>query len=329
MQHFRTVCRTEDLPVKISHAAPVFLIGSCFSQHIGNMLQEGKIQTLINPYGVLYNPFSIAKALKEIASCYTYTPSDLHRGQDMYMSLAHHGMFDAENEAACLYAIQTSIHSGHECLKNASHCIITPGTAWVYTHKEKNCIVGNCHKIPQQAFTKHLLSVAEVSKYLLDAMAHIQKINPSIQFIFTVSPVRHLNDGFVENTQSKATLQLAIQAIVKQQANAHYFPAYELLIDDLRDYRFYTSDMVHPNDTAIAYVKESFFAAALNQETIHICEEIAALYKALQHRPLKPESTAYIKFKNSMQKKIQAISEKYSEIDFTDMTAFFPGVENR
>jgi hypothetical protein len=201
-------------------------------------------------------------------------------------------------------------------LKSNTHIIITLGTSWIYRFSESGKIVTNCHKVPQHKFKKELLSIVEINKSLSSIISLIRKVNPDINFIFTVSPIRHLKDGFIENQQSKSHLISALHQIIKKQENTFYFPSYEIMMDELRDYRFYKEDMIHPNQIAINYIWEKFYENWLSDEAIDLKKQVIKIQRGLEHKPFNPDSKKHQQFLFSLQEKIEILKKKYSHISF-------------
>ena len=268
------------------------LVGSCFSEHIGNKLLGAGFETMINPFGILYNSSSLAESIRRIATRELYTEADLlknHEGR--FVSFDHHGRFSGSDASEVLASINNSLSRAHEFIKKATCTVITLGSAWVYKLAPENRIVANCHKFPASRFEKILLPLDEVVAHLKNIHQSIRAVNPGAEIIWTISPVKHLRDGVVENQQSKSVL---ISALHEHRASVenpgHYFPAYEIVNDELRDYRFFDSDHAHPNALAIDYVWERFLqtcftAAAL--EKVSLSDKLA---RGLNHRSLHSES---------------------------------------
>jgi hypothetical protein len=277
--------------------------------------QYFKFGTFANPFGILYNPIAIETAIRSCVQNVCYSKENLLEHQEMWLSLNHHSKFDNRDPKQVLDNINKHIELGHRALREASHVIITLGTSWVYKWNENNLIVGNCHKIPQKYFSKELLSSEEIVDSLRQIAHLIRSINKNASFIFTVSPVRHLKDGFIENTLSKSLLHKAIHE-VKKEIDADYFPAYEIIMDDLRDYRFYKKDLVHPNEMAIDYIWELFKESWISESSREIMIEIDDIQKSLAHRAFDPSSEAHIKFLKKTDQKIELLKKKLPELEF-------------
>ncbi|MES2616237.1 MAG: GSCFA domain-containing protein [Bacteroidota bacterium] len=288
--------RIDPLGTRIGFDDKIVLMGSCFTEHIGGKLNDRYFDTLMNPNGIVFNPLSLLEPLKRVIDGNGYSEGDLVRQNELWSSIYHHGKFSNRNKEKVLNAINKEQLSFSAYLKQADWLIVTFGTAWVYTLKERDEIVANCHKLPQHFFSKHLLSVDEIAERWLKIMEQLLAINPALNVIFTVSPVKHLRDGVHENNLSKATLLLAIEKM--KSKNIHYFPAYELVIDDLRDYRFFDSDGAHPNSMAIDYVFDKFSHYAFAEKTQQAMKAVSDYRKLEQHRPLdtSQENTDKLKY---------------------------------
>lgn len=292
----------------LTHSDPVFLIGSCFSINIGDLLKDHRFEVLQNPSGIIFNPLSIANELRQIIQQKPTDESFLIERNGVYFSFEHHSSFHATNKTDLLAKIEQSRQQARSFLKDASCLIITFGTAFYYQHLRQNRVVANCHKQPAATFEKRLLRVEEITKTYESLCKQLNSMYPNLKLVFTVSPVKHLRDGVEENTLSKSTLIVAIHQLLQQINNAHYFPAFELVADDLRDYRFYNPDQAHPNDQAIAYVWEKFSQTFFSKETLTTNQLIEALNKAEAHQPLhvSSESQAHHNHLEQLRSKIVA-----------------------
>ena len=307
---------------KIVYADPVLLIGSCFAENIGEKMQQYKFNVNINPHGVLYNPASIATALKSYMKNKQLEAGELFFANDVWNSWQHHSRFSNSNKQACLQTINDHISAAHAYLKNARWLFITFGSAFAYTSTSTHRIVGNCHKVPQKEFSKSLLSVSGIVDEYTKLLVDLRNINPALQVVFTVSPVRYVRDGVVENNVSKGILLQAVQELVKNK-DAVYFPAYELVIDDLRDYRFYKADLVHPNEQAIDYVFERLKTAAFADETIILFEKIRDILAAKQHRPFNEATPQHVKFKATYLERCRQLQNEHPHLDLGEELVYF------
>jgi len=283
---FRTEIPIPKFPFKISYQDKILLLGSCFSAHIGTFLSKNRFLVLSNPFGTLFNPVSIANALKMTLQPELFTEGYCYYFDNSWVSFAHHGSFSHPDETQFMNNIKEQFEITKGFLEKTNCLFITFGTAYCYKFTERELVVANCHKIPNTKFEKFLLNVDEIVTIYKEITSILQSFNPSIHIIFTVSPVRHLGDGFHENQLGKSTLHLAIEHLVDYK-KTFYFPSYEILMDDLRDYRFYADDLCHPNENAIRYIEEIFSASFFSQETIEQLKEIEKENKLLNHRKLK------------------------------------------
>lgn len=299
---------------KIDHSQKIFLIGSCFAENIGQRLLEHKFNCHINPYGILFNPISIADCLDSILSGSTINTHNIENN-GIYQSFLCHGSIYANSAEALQERMVTINKEALAFLKQADHLILTLGSAHGYRHTALNRVVANCHKQPGAVFEKTLISVSECVNRLSESIAKIRSINPGIQISITVSPVKYLKDGLEANALSKACLLLSAHELC-HTAGAHYFPAFELVSDDLRDHRFYKEDLAHPNELAIHYVWEKFSQAYFNEQTKTLNKEISAIVHAQSHRLLFPESEASAKFKVDLEKRISELQRKHPNLKF-------------
>jgi lysophospholipase L1-like esterase len=299
----------------IDYNSKLLLLGSCFSENIAGKLDYFKFQTHQNPFGILFHPKAIATFITNVINEKVFSEKDILFQNERWHCFDAHSAISSADKNELLNNLNTAISTTNKRLKEATHIIITLGTSWVYRFIETNTIVANCHKIPQKKFSKELLSVDEVSESLEVILALLKSVNTTINVIFTVSPVRHLKDGFIENTQSKAHLIAGIHQLVKEQ-NSSYFPSYELMMDELRDYRFYAEDMIHPNTTAINYIWEKFVFAWFSDETIATIKEIDAIQKGLLHRPFNEKSSEHQKFLEKLEIKKNRVQQKFPLIKF-------------
>lgn len=300
----------------INYDSKLLLIGSCFSENIGEKLSYYKFQSKQNPFGILFHPKAIEHLVTNAINEKKYTEKDLIFQNERWHCLDAHSSLSSVNKGDLLGNLNAALVTTKEQLEEATHVIITLGTSWVYRFIETDAIVANCHKIPQKKFLKELLSVDEVSEILEGITILIKSINSSVNIIFTVSPIRHLKDGFVENTQSKSHLIAGIHNVVNHRNGMHYFPSYEIMIDELRDYRFYNEDMIHPNKTAVNYIWNKFSSTWFNEESQKIMQEIETIQKGISHRPFNENSEQHQKFLKNLDLKINKIKSKLPFITF-------------
>jgi len=316
MSSFRTSLKVKKQKNTIDYNSKILLIGSCFTEHISEKLIYFKFDALTNPFGILFNSSAIKTTINQIIENKVYNKSDLERHHNLWHSFHHHSRFSSPVLNNTLTDINTNITKAHKFIKEASHIIITLGTAWVYTLNKSHNIVANCHKIPQQEFTKSLQNTIQIIDDLNCIYTNIKSSNPMAKLLFTVSPIRHLRNGFAENMLSKAHLISAVQAHIKSKIDSFYIPAYEIMMDDLRDYRFYESDMIHPNTTAINYIWDYFKSSWISDKANQTMREIDSIQKDLQHRPFNKDTEAYQKFKINLVKKLAILKVNYPSIKF-------------
>lgn len=310
------------IPVKknphnqIDYNSELILIGSCFTENIGKKLSHYKFKSSQNPLGILFHPKAIECLITNALNKKQYSESDIFLQNERWHCFDAHSSLSSPNKNELLTTLNNRINSTYEQLKKASHIIITLGTSWVYRHISSDKIVANCHKIPQKKFLKEILSVDEITENLSAINSLIKSVNKNISITYTVSPVRHLKDGFIENQRSKSHLTSAIHQIIEPRKNIHYFPSYEIMMDELRDYRFYSEDMIHPNKTAINYIWEKFCATYISDEALKTMQEIETIQKGLEHKPFNPKSEAHLKFLNNLQQKKETLQKAFPFIKF-------------
>lgn len=291
----------------IDHNSRIVMLGSCFAENIGKKLIDCGFNVVMNPMGILYNPISIHNALQRIIEGREFTEDELFYHNGLWASFMHHGSFSHSDKNEALRIMNERLHEAHQQLQNATHLIITFGSAEVYEHNGQ--VVTNCHKLPARHFTHRLLSTNEITTPYYSLFPAPYSLLP----IFTVSPVRYLGEGAHHGQINKATLLLATDQIC-HETGADYFPSYEIMMDELRDYRYYATDMIHPSDMAIDYIFERFTETYLTDEAIRTAEEIKKIKKSLSHRPLHPDSEEYQKFKKKLSQQIAAIAQKYPNL---------------
>ena len=300
---------------KFDYQSQTLLLGSCFSNNIGQKLNYYKFQSVQNPFGILFHPKAIENLISKSIGKKTYTESDVFYLNGRWHCFDVHSDLSDSSQVGLLNTLNQGLIRTHQQICHATHIVITLGTAWVYRHLEQDKIVTNCHKIPQYEFKKELLSVAEITESLSKSINRLQSANDGVEIIFTLSPVRHLKDGFVENQKSKAHLVTALHALV-DEGRATYFPAYEIMMDELRDYRFYTGDMIHPNQVAIDYIWEKFKEVWISENAYSTMEEVAAVQKGMHHKPFNVESDGHRQFLKSLGEKIAYLKQHYPHMIF-------------
>lgn len=303
---------------KLNYKHPLLFMGSCFAEEIGIQMKNNKFNLLINPHGIIYNPISISVALRRYIYNNKLKETDLFYANECYHSLEHHSRFSNTNKATCLITINKQITQAHEQLKKAEWLFITFGSAFVYKHSATNTVVNNCHKLPQNNFIKALLSINEIVDDYKLLMKELISFNSNLKIIFTVSPVRYIRDGIIENNQSKARLIEAIHQLLATHLNTYYFPAYELVMDDLRDYRFYKADLVHPNEQAINYVFEKLKQVVFDGESQLIFEKIQDIIRASTHKPFHSDTILHQQFKHRYENKVLKLKDEYPYIEWGD-----------
>lgn len=308
---FSTVVNIPKSSLDISYRDKILTLGSCFAENIGTKLQNAYFQTFINPFGVLYNPMSVGQGLRYLLSEKNFTTDDIFHYGSLWNSFAHSSLFSATTAEETLQNINSRLRAAGNFLSETNVMMITLGTAWVFENAETRNIVANCHKLPANCFNRRRVSRDEIVKELSEVITLLRGRNPQMQFIFTVSPIRHWKDGAHENTLSKSTLHMAIDELEKNFTFVQYFPAYEIVIDELRDYRFYASDMLHPSETAIDYTWQKFSETYFSMETLKLKKELEQLRADLNHRPLHPETSEYQTFLTSIEKKKKGLIFDY------------------
>ncbi|AXY73053.1 GSCFA domain-containing protein [Paraflavitalea soli] len=307
----------------INYREPILLTGSCFTEHIGNSLQELKFDVLQNPHGILFDPASVASSLVSYVQNKQYTADDLFYLNEVWQSWQHHGRFSHVDQQTSLQLINASQQRAHEFLKTAKWLVITLGSSFSYRLVENSLPVANCHRAPGQWFRKHLMSIEEINTVLDNSLYQVLKFNPSLRVIFTVSPVRHIRDGVIDNNRSKARLIEVVHHLVNKFDRLYYFPAYELVIDVLRDYRFYDIDMVHPNYPATSFVLEHFMKHFTDAESQQVAAEVQKIVIARKHKAFHPATEAHRKFLQSHHDKAKELQAKYSFLKLQEEIDYF------
>lgn len=311
------------LSTDIQYQQELLLMGSCFAEEIGEKLQEHRFNTLINPHGILYNPLSITNALTSYLDGKVYTTADLFQHNDTWHSWDHHSRFSGLTPEATLENINGMQAAAVKSIETTDWLILTLGSAHAYVLKENSRMVGNCHKVPAGNFYKRLLTVDEVVTALDNVMHRLFFRNKKVNILFTVSPVRYIRDGVVENNLSKAVLLQAVHHLVNKFNRLFYFPAYELVIDDLRDYRFYKEDLVHPNELAINYVWERVVKACISEDSQALLHQIADINRAAAHRPFIRESSQHQQFMRTYAARVNALMGAHPELKLDDLLEHF------
>lgn len=308
---FHTEINIKPLEQTVVYADALLFLGSCFADEVGVICKGLGFNALVNPFGVLYNPASIAQSVERLDSGRPFTRDDVIAvGERQYCTFNHNTAFWNTSEDMLLQTINQRLGEAHEHFMKSKWLVVSLGTSWVFKHRMSGQIVSNCHKLPAHQFDREFLTVERSSQYL----SGIVERHPEKQFIFTVSPLRHLKDGMHGSQLSKAALLLAVNEICRQFTNAHYFPAYEIMMDELRDYRFYKEDMVHPTEQAVRYIWEHFAEFAINASEKPAMNAAAELRQMLEHKPLFPETEAFKRFELQKERKTAELKKNYPDV---------------
>lgn len=311
------------LPRPISYTDKILLIGSCFTENMSERLEQHKFKTLSNPHGILFNPLSVAHSLDSYINNACYKKEDLFYLNELHNSWDHHTRFSHTNADEAISGINHSQQAASDFIRDANWVIITLGSAFQYYLVDGNRPVANNHRAPAQWFQKKLLTIEEITTSLKHTLERLHELNPSAQVLFTISPVRHIRDGVVDNNRSKARLIEVVHTLCQSHEFAHYFPAYELIIDILRDYRYYDIDMVHPNYLATSFVWEHFVKSCISADTQKTMKEVHDIAIARAHKTRFPDTEAHAKFKASYATKVADIQQRHPYLDMDDELAYF------
>ncbi len=315
---FRTELRIPESVHKISHHHKILLLGSCFSQNIGDRLQKYKFKSISNPFGTIFHPVAIAKALKYTIEKKLISEDELLLSQGVYVHPDFHSMLSDVNKAGAAQKINHTIATMHEELKETSYVFITLGTSTGYRLRSTGELVANCHKMPPSMYVKEEVATDEITRQLDHAVRQLREISPDIQIILTVSPVRHIKDGIIENTRSKARLINCIETLVGANSGVSYFPAYEWMMDDLRDYRYYEKDLIHPNESAIDYIWEKFCEHYFDKETTQLTHQISKILTSCGHRPFNASTDNHQQFVQEVTVQIKRLLQTHSYLNFEE-----------
>lgn len=327
--NFRTIINAIPSPDKITYNDKVMFAGSCFAAYMGEKLEDGKMQVMINPSGTVYNPVSVLNTLDSLVTGKITTEKDLFSYNGSWLSFLHYTDFSSEDPIRLSDKINDCNERARLFLKDTGFLFITFGTARVYRLKESGMIVSNCHKVPDSRFDKELLYVDEIVNQWYNFLERLSEFNPGLKVIFTVSPVRHWKDGAHGNQVSKSILFLAVEELLKHKVAAGYFPAYELLIDDLRDYRFYSEDMLHPSDAAVEYIFEKFTDTYMDEVTLNLWKEISKIRRSYNHRVITGSLRQKEIFASGVLKQISAIQNKLPFINLSVEKEYFESLRNK
>lgn len=313
---FRTPVTITPLKNLFNYNTGIFMVGSCFSENVFTKLQSHKFNVLSNPSGIIYNPVSISQCICRLIEHKAYTDDELFIHDGVYRSFDHHTSFTDSDKCITLGKINTSFTSAQEFLHRSNLVIITLGSSFVYELRDNQRIVANCHKLPDSKFTRRLLTIDEISDSLNCSTDALLKVNPAIQIIFTVSPVRHLRDNAHENCVSKAHLIASINQLQNSYRQVSYFPSYELMIDELRDYRFYKADMVHPSDVAIDFIWNRFCRFCFDNKTLDFIKMYQPVLASMNHRIQTDDKTKIVQFADSVKRMLDTLKDKFSDLQF-------------
>ena len=317
MDKFRTKVEFPGSGEKIGYNSRCLFMGSCFTEEIGGRMGSHKFPVRINPFGTLFNPASICDNLEMLIEEKVFSKDDLFMHNGMWFSFSHYTGFDRPGQQECLELVNKSIQDASAWIRQCNYILITLGTAWTFIYKATGKLVANCHKLPSGDFTRRLLEPEEIGEKVDHLLASLEKINPGALIIFTVSPVRHLKDGAVNNQLSKSILLLSIHRLMKKHSTIRYFPAYEIFMDELRDYRFYAADMLHPSETGSEYVWERFCDAWLDEPSKKTMAGVSAILKAVAHRPKQIDLPNLKKFSENLLKQIDQLTLSNPTLDFS------------
>ena len=313
---FRTTIRTRDGEHFMRHSHKMMLIGSCFSDNIGAKLRDAMMQVVVNPFGTIFNPLSIATCINKIIDNEAIAGAELFLSNGVWNSFDFHSKFSMTSKDAALNRMNSSISNAHDHLAQCKSLVVTLGTAVVYRRRDTGEVVCNCHKVPQHEFTRRLASVDDITGALNAMVERLHEFNPELKIVFTVSPIRHIADGLEMNSLSKAVLRVAINNVVRSNKEwASYFPAYEIVLDDLRDYRFYTADMVHPSDVAIEYIWQVFQATYFDDHSTQAIARCERVNKRLKHRPMTSNPEVVQRFNADTEAVIANLKKEYPYIN--------------
>lgn len=312
---FRKKVEVPKSELRINHQTKMLLFGSCFAENIGEKLLENKFSVNVNPFGVLYNPASIVQAIDLLQQKRVFTEKDVFQNQGVFRTYFHHSVFSSSDKDKFLQTINQKREEASASFKEADILLITFGTAYVFSLRENDQVVANCHKQSSNIFSRKKLSVEEIVFSWSKVIETSLRVNPDLKILFTVSPIRHWKDGAHNNQLSKAALLLAIEELMKKFSNLYYFPSYEIVLDELRDYRFYAEDMIHPNDLAIRYIWEIFNDTYLDEDTKKLCQQWQNISRAIAHRPFNEETQEHKQFLNQTLLKLKSIRNNYPYFD--------------
>ncbi len=325
---FKTTLVLPKSSFRLSHTDSILCLGSCFAESVGKQLQISGFNCLSNPFGVLYNPLSVIKALRAMQESKSYSKEDLFEYKGLYGSFDFHSSFSGREPEKVLKSIQTACSTSSSAFKSSTCLILSFGTAWVYELASGGFVVSNCHQLPASFFDRRRLSVDEMLQQTAGFFEELFQNRPELKVLLTVSPIRHFKDGAHENTLSKASLHLLVDELCSRFEQLVYFPAYELLMDDLRDYRFYDQDMLHPSAVAFQYIWERFGEFAFEKHTLEIIRQLEQIHKAMGHKPFRPDDEEYYRFVKKNIAALHLLGKRFPELNLEKESDFFESVLN-
>ncbi|MCK9256362.1 MAG: GSCFA domain-containing protein [Bacteroidales bacterium] len=320
---FRTLIEIPKFDFRISHSDTCVFSGSCFAENIGTKLVLNKFSASVNPTGIHYNPISLAESVLMAISLKQISENDVFKANSLFNHFNFHSKFSDIDKTKAINNFNSSLENFKQTLIKSKYFFVTFGTSFVYKLKENYKIVSNCHKLPEKLFVREFLSLQEITDTWIKLIQKLREINPEIKFIFSISPIRHLKDGGIENQQSKSNLILSVKNIIEETICSFYFPAYEIMNDELRDYRFYADDMIHPSKLAIDYIYEKFANSFFSQASKNLNTQIEKINLAYNHKIFNPNSEAHKNFCLNILKTINKVKNQYSFLDFTNEIRHF------
>ncbi|PKQ62699.1 GSCFA domain protein [Labilibaculum filiforme] len=316
MTLFRTNVKIPVSQDKFDYNSKAIMLGSCFTESIGEQLAKFKFDVNINPFGVIYNPISVGNSLKILIENKKFTEEDLNFSNERWFSFAHHGRFSNTDVNECLDAINTEVKKSSLDLANSDVLYITFGTSWVFELLDTGIVVSNCHKLPAREFHRYRLDVDEIVQFYKKLIVSLSVFNPNLKIVFTVSPIRHWKDGAHGNQLSKATLLLAIEQLVDLFDQVSYFPSYEIVMDELRDYRFYAEDMLHMNSSSVNYIWSRFVDTYMTNQTLAVMKRVDKIVVASNHRPFNADAISHQQFITNTLDDLERLEREYPNIVF-------------
>lgn len=320
---FRTKVPPTSYPFQLRHENAILCYGSCFAEHMAARLQDRKFKIRLNPFGITYHPLQVAQGITHILQNRTLTQSDVFQHRELWQAFDFHSHYSHPDQAVALRKMNQSLEETADFLQQVDLLIVTLGTAYGFIEVKSGKLVNNCHKLPADHFTRKRFNPNEMIPALEESFRALKDRRPNLQLLLTVSPVRHIKDGMVENQRSKAALLLTVADLAERLEFVHYFPAYELIMDDLRDYRFYSTDMVHPNEVAVDYIWSYFQQAFFDESTQELVQQLEKIKRASSHRPFHPNTESHQAFIRNQLAKIQDLQLKFPEVDFSQEQQIF------